>query len=147
MQQLVYLGNIMADKTSGKVLVLTDRAKEKLFSNLSLTDEKIEVFPFSKAREVVKECLADLILLDCNVDVDEGLKILQENKTCCPNIPNIFITDVSLEGVVLRAFRAGARDFFRKPVSIAELQNTIEGLLAIKKSCREKRAPFIKSAS
>ena len=136
----------MPEKIGGKVIVLTDREKDKLFSNLSLTDEKIDVFPFSKAQEVVKECLADLILLDCNVDVDEGLKILKENKTSCPNIPNIFITDVSLEGVVLRAFRAGARDFFRKPVNIAELQNTVEGLLSIKKSCREKRSPFIKSA-
>jgi len=137
----------VTEKRSGKVLVLTDRGKEELFSNLFLTDEKIEVCPFSKAHDAVKECQVDLILLDCNVDVDEGLKILKENKMCCPNIPNIFITDVSLDGVVLRAFRAGARDFFRKPVNIAELQNTVEGLLAVKKSCREKRSPFIKTVN
>lgn len=133
-------------KPGGKVLVLTDRGKEKFYSNLFFTDEKIEVHPFSEAQDVLQDCQVDLILLDCNVDVDQGLKILKENKTSCPNIPNIFITDVSLEGVVLRAFRAGARDFFRKPVNISELQHTVEGLLSIKKSCREKRAPFVKSA-
>jgi AraC family transcriptional regulator len=139
--------NTVAEKKpGGKVLVLTDREKEELFSNLAFTDEKVEVQPFSKAHDAVQDCQVDLILLDCNVDVDQGLKILKENKTSCPNIPNIFITDVSLEGVVLRAFRAGARDFFRKPVNISELQNTVEGLLSIKKSCREKRSPFIKSA-
>lgn len=137
----------MTEKTGGKVLVLTDRRKEKLFSNLTFTDEKIEVYPFSKAQDAVKDCEVDIILLDCNKDIDEGLKILKENKMCCPNIPNIFITDVSLEGVVLKAFRAGARDFFRKPVNISELQHTVEGLLSIKKSCCEKRSPFIKSAS
>jgi DNA-binding response OmpR family regulator len=136
---------VMAEKPGGKVLVLTDRKKEALFSNLSFTGEMVEVYPFSRAQDVIKDCQVDLILLDCNVDVDEGLKILKENKTSCPNIPNIFITDVSLEGVVLRAFRAGARDFFRKPVNIAELKNTVEGLLSIKKSCRETRSPFLKS--
>ena len=141
------MDNFMTEKTGGKVLVLTDRAKEDLFSNLSFTDEKVEVYPFSRAQDVVKDCVVDLILLDCNTDVDQGLKILKENKISCPNIPNIFITDVSLEGVVLRAFRAGARDFFRKPVNISELQHTVEGLLSIKKSCREKRSPFIKAAS
>jgi DNA-binding response OmpR family regulator len=141
------MANVMTEKTGGKVLVLTDRRKEELFSNLSFTDEKVEVYPFSEAHNVVKDCQVDLILLDCNVDVDQGLKILKENKTSCPNIPNIFITDVSLDGVVLRAFRAGARDFFKKPVNISELQHTVEGLLSIKKSCREKRSPFTKSAS
>jgi len=141
------MGKVMTEKTGGKVLVLTDRRREKLFSNLTFTDEKVEVYPFSKAHDVVKDCQVDLILLDCNEDVDQGLKILKDNKTCCPNIPNIFISDVSLDGVVLRAFRAGARDFFKKPVNISELQNTVEGLLSIKKSCREKRAPFIKAAS
>lgn len=128
----------------GKVLVLTDLKKEEVFSNLSFTDEPVEVQSFSKAPDAIKDCQVDLILLDCNVNIDEGLKILKENKACCPNIPNIFITDVSLEGIVLRAFRAGARDFFRKPVNISELRHTVEGLLSIKKSCREKREPFIK---
>jgi FixJ family two-component response regulator len=54
---------------------------------------------------------------------------------------------VSLEGVVLRAFRAGARDFFRKPVNIPELKDTIEVLLSFRKSSQEKRSPFIKTAS
>ncbi|HZV48042.1 MAG TPA: response regulator [Thermodesulfovibrionales bacterium] len=137
----------MAEKQGGKVLVITDGEKEEFSGTLSFKDEKIEVHPFSKAPDAIKDCQVDLILLDCNVDVEEALKILKENKTSCPNIPNIFITDVSLEGVVLRAFRAGARDFFRKPVNMPELKDTIEGLLSVRKSSQEKRSPFIKTAS
>ncbi len=129
------------------MLVLTDLKHKKSFRTLSFAGENVKVYPFSKAREVVKECRADLILLDCNVNINEGLKILKENKTTCPAIPNIFITDVNLEGVVLRAFRAGARDFFRKPVNVAELQSTVEGLLSLKKTCRERRAPFLRPTS
>jgi AraC family transcriptional regulator len=74
------------------------------------------------------------------------LRLLKENKNTCPNIPNIFLTDVSYEGVVLRAFRAGARDFFRKPVDVQELKSTVEGLLEAKKASRERRTPFIKAS-
>jgi DNA-binding response OmpR family regulator len=137
----------MAEKRGGKVLFITDAEKEEFSGTLSFKNEKIEVHHFSKAPDAIKDCQVDLILLDCNADVEEGLKILKENKTSCPNIPNIFITDVSLEGVVLRAFRAGARDFFRKPVNIPELTDTVEGLLSVRKASQEKRSPFIKTAS
>ena len=135
----------MAEKTIGKILVITDGKKEEFSGRLSFKDKKIEVHSFSEANDAIQDCQVDLILLDCTVDVDEGLRILKENKTSCPIIPNIFITDVNLEGIVLRAFRAGARDFFRKPVNIYELQNTVDGLLSAKKSCCEKRFPFIKT--
>jgi len=137
----------MTEKQGGKVLVITDGDKEEFSSKLSFKGEKIEVHSFSKAPDAIQDCQVDLILLVCNLDVEEGLKILKENKTSCPNIPNIFITDVSLDGVVLRAFRAGARDFFRKPVNMPELKDTVEGLLSVRKSPQEKRSPFIKTAS
>jgi len=131
----------------GLVLIITDRERgyNDLFQTLSFTGEKIKVCPFSDAPDVVKDCQVDIILLDCNVDIDAGLKLLKENKTACPNIPNIFLTDVTYEGVVLKAFRAGARDFFRKPVNTSELQETVQGLLVVKRSSKEQRFPFIKS--
>ena len=135
----------MEEITIGKILVLTDRGKEEYSGMLSFKDEKIEVYPFSEANDVLQDCEVDLILLDCAVDADEGLKVLEKNKTNCPLIPNIFITDLNAESIVLRAFRAGARAFFRKPVNISELQNTIQRLLYLRKSCREKRFPFIKT--
>jgi DNA-binding NtrC family response regulator len=135
------------EETIGKILVLTDRQKAEYPRMLSFQNEKIEVHSFSDANDAIQDCEVNLILLDCSVDADKGIKILEENKTNCPLIPNIFITDLNADDIVLRAFRAGARDFFRKPVNISELQNTIERLLYLRKSCREKRFPFIKPIS
>jgi AraC family transcriptional regulator len=42
----------------------------------------------------------------------------------------------------LRAFKSGARDFFRKPVNLLELQETVDGILSARKSSRENRRPF-----
>ena len=129
----------------GLILIFTDRKSDEFHQGLSFKGERIKVYPIRKAPEVVRDCRVDIILLDC-IDVNAGLQLLKENKTMCPNIPNIFLTDVSYEGVVLRAFRAGARDFFRKPVDMQELQDTVEGLLQVKKASKEKRLPFIKTS-
>jgi AraC family transcriptional regulator len=43
---------------------------------------------------------------------------------------------------VLKAFKAGARDFFKKPVNLTELQETVDGILSAKKSTVERRRPF-----
>jgi AraC family transcriptional regulator len=139
--------NLMGKKPKGKVVVITDAQQQEFLCSLSFKNQQVEVQPFSRAHDVIKDCRVDLILLDCSSDVDQALQILKENKTSCPKIPNIFISDVSQEGIVLRAFRAGARDFFTKPLNIPELQDTVAGLLFIKKSSREKRSPFIKTAS
>jgi DNA-binding response OmpR family regulator len=130
----------------GIILIFTDQEYDEFHQTLSFKGEKIKVYPFNKAPDIVRDCQVDIILLDC-IDVDAGLKLLKENKTTCPNIPNIFLTDVSYEGLVLKAFRAGARDFFKKPVNVQELQNTVQGLLTVKKASREKRLPFLKSGS
>ena len=147
MQDYFSLENLMAKKPKGKVVVITDGQQQEFLDSLSFRNEQVEVQPFSKAHDVIKDCRVDLILLDCGSDVEQALQILKENKTSCPKIPNIFISDMSQEGIVLRAFRAGARDFFTKPVNIPELQDTVAGLLFVKKSSREERSPFIKTAS
>ncbi len=130
----------------GLILIFTDKEYDEFHQTLSFKGEKIRVYPFNKAKDIVKDCQVDIILLDC-ADVDAGLQLLKKNKTMCPNIPNIFLTDVSFEGLVLKAFRAGARDFFKKPVNVQELQNTVQGILTVKKASREKRLPFIKSSN
>jgi AraC family transcriptional regulator len=71
------------------------------------------------------------------------LRVHLSGKSSFPGIPNILLTNISFEGVVLRAFRSGARDFFRKPVSVEELRETIAGLLSVKRASRERREPFL----
>ena len=73
----------------GLILIMTDSAKgdPEIYRTLSLKDEKVEVHAFKEARDLVKDCMVDIILLDCDVDVDAGLKLLKENKSVCPHIP------------------------------------------------------------
>jgi DNA-binding response OmpR family regulator len=140
------MGQAKNKQKSGIILVITDGGYYKSYHNFSIKNRKIEIHPFEEAVDAVKDCQVDLILLDCTVNLEEGLNILKANKTKCPAIPNIFITDISHEDLVLRVFRSGARDFFRKPVNFVELKHTVEGLLAVKTASKETRCPFISSA-
>ncbi len=75
------------------------------------------------------------------------MRLLRESKPLHPDIPVILLTDESSEDIALKAFRAGARDYFRKPVNIFELQETISSILEIKRSSKEKRSPFFRRVS
>jgi len=124
------------------LLVIADAGFREYHHTLAVKDKKIIVCTFQKAGEAIKNCQMDIILIDSGSNTEEAIHILKQNKAVCPNIPNIFVTDTSYEGLVLKVFRSGARDFFREPVNIIELQETINGLLAVKNTSREKRNPL-----
>ncbi len=130
-------------KTNGSVLIITEERYPEFCKALSFKNKKIKVFDFKEAAKAVESCNIDIILLDCSYNVDEGLNILKNNKSMCPNIPNIFITKTCYQGLVLKVFRSGARDFFMKPLNIFELQNTANNLLAVKENSKELRCPFV----
>ena len=129
------------------ILVITDRESNNFCRTLALKNREVRVSSFGEAKDEVTDCQVDLILIDCAEDAEEGLKILRDNKSMCPNIPNIFITDLRYKDLALQVFRSGARDFFRKPFNVLELRNTVEGLLSVKQTSKETRRPFINTFS
>jgi DNA-binding NtrC family response regulator len=133
-------------KKRDAILIITDRESNNFCRTLALKNRKVRVGTFGDAKDEVTNCQADMILIDCAEDAEEGLKILRNNKYMCPNIPNIFITNISYKDLALRVFRSGARDFFRKPFNALELRNTIEGLLAVRQMSKEARRPFINTS-
>jgi AraC family transcriptional regulator len=126
------------------VLVVTEKANHKLYCSLDLKAEKIKICTPKETLHSIKKRSTDIILLDPGFAVERGLRLLKEMKSRFPSIPVIFLTGNASEDIVLRAFRAGVRDFFRKPVNIQELQDTVMDLLRLKRSSKERRSPFVK---
>lgn len=126
------------------VLVITEKANHKFYSSLGLEGEKIKTCTLKETFNSVKKRSTEIILLDPGFAVEKGLRLLKEIKSRYPSIPVIFLTDNASEDTVLRAFRAGVRDFFRKPLNTQELQQTVMDLLRVKRSSRERRSLFIK---
>ena len=126
------------------VLIITEKANHELYRSLVLGKEKVNICTLKEAKNSINKRSTNVILLDPCFAVEKGLRLLQELKNHYPFIPVIFLADNASEDIVLRAFRAGVRDFFRNPVNIQELQDTVTGLLRVKKLSKEKRFPFIK---
>jgi len=136
----------MADivKNRNKVILVLSNAGPRAFHHtLGVQNKKILIHTFQEADAAVRNSKPDIILIDCGSDTEEAMRILKQNKSRCRGIPNIFITKASYEGLVLKTFRSGARDFFREPFNIIELQETVNGLLAVRNTAEELRESFV----
>jgi len=131
----------------GTVIVITEKENKGLYSSFSLEGESIKICPIKGAIDFITQNFSDLIILDAGFDVEKGFELLKEIKVLLPGTPVIFLTDIDAEDVVLKAFKTGARDFFKKPFHIAELRETVMGILSVKKGTKEKRQRFRQSAS
>lgn len=124
------------------IVIIAEKDFHRLYRSFSSKGDTVyECIP-TESNEVIEKCKADLILLDCGSNVKNGLQLLKDIKAQHPGIPVIFLTEVDSEDAVLKAFKTGARDFFKKPVNIFELQETVDGILSLRKSTRESRHPY-----
>jgi len=126
------------------VLIVAEKTNHQSYRSLALGREKASICTLKEAINSIKKRSTKVILLDPGFAIERGLRLLKEIKTLYPSIPVIFIAGKGSEDIVLRAFRTGVRDFFRKPLNIQELQETVAGLLRVKGLSKEKRSPFVK---
>jgi YesN/AraC family two-component response regulator len=124
------------------VIIICEKVAHGSYHPLAMEGEKVVECAFDEVWDHMDRCHFNLSILDCGFRVKKGLKLLKEIKAFHPGIPIIFITDISSEDIVLKAFKTGARDFFKKPLNIFELQKTIQGLLSARKESKEIRNPF-----
>ncbi len=126
------------------IYIIADERDHGFYRTISFGDNTVEVHLLRNLINCIRDCQAGIILLDCNYELEVGLSSLRCIKAVLPTVPVVLLADVSLEDLILKAFKAGARDFFKKPVNVYELQETVKGLLSMKKKAREMRSPFVK---
>ncbi len=81
----------------------------------------------------------DLVILDCADEKDSCLELLKNMKTTHPGIPVIIVIGSVSEDFILKAFRNGARDIFKKPVNGKELRKAVDTILWLRQESFEKR--------
>jgi AraC-like DNA-binding protein/CheY-like chemotaxis protein len=123
------------------IIVVTDRANRLFYEALIIDDERIVIHDLADVYESFGICGCTVLLLDTGHTPEKGLQLLARVKTCCMSVPIIFLTDVSSEELVISAFKAGVREYFKKPVSMPELQNSIVTLLRLRRSTVDTRIP------
>lgn len=123
------------------IVVVTDRANRFFYEALLIDDERIVIHDIAVANESFGICGSTVMLLDSGHAPEKGLQLLARVKKCCVSVPIIFLTDVSSEELVISAFKAGVREYFKKPVGMSELRNSIVTLLSLRRSTVDTRIP------
>ncbi len=80
--------------------------------------------------EIVGQRMPDLILLDNVLPDISGLTILRTLQRISPYLPVILITGDGSEDIAVEAFRAGVRDYLKKPIDLCDLLSRVEAVLA-----------------
>jgi AraC family transcriptional regulator len=125
------------------VCVVTERENFDYYRAIPLWEQQVELHPLDGTTHSIRQRDPDLLLIDCGFDENRGLSMLHEIKSAHPDIMVVFITEVGSEDTAVKAFRLGARDYFKKPVDLFELKVTIENLQKIRRTGEEKRIPPI----
>ena len=89
------------------------------------------------AKEVIKKCQDtsfDLIIMDLNLAGINGLQLLSEIKRITKNEDAFFIVITAYGSLdtAIPAFRAGAHDYFIKPLNLDELRASVRRALGKK---------------
>jgi len=121
------------------IILIADPENLRLYRSVFGPEELLEEYHNLEDLDKIGDGDADLVILDSGFSPENGLRFLKEVKTRRPHAPVIFLTDVSSESIVIRAFRTGAVEYFRKPVSLFSLQETIMNLLTVKRAERDRR--------
>jgi AraC-like DNA-binding protein len=115
------------------VLVFAERNSRPFYASLSLPTVSVTFAPVNPAAFTFTATDMELAIIDCGHKAKAGLATLGEIKRQRPDVPVIFVTAVHSEELVLRAFKLGAREYFRRPFLQQELATAVVKLLGFKR--------------
>jgi CheY-like chemotaxis protein len=79
-----------------------------------------------EAMKLLKINAPDLVLLDVNMPMVDGIKTLQHIKDTKPNIPVVMLSDVNNSAMAARCRELGCSDYLHKPFNVRELHGVLQ---------------------
>lgn len=139
--------------TTPRVLVVDDQTLVRQGIRTLLELAGIEVIgEASDGAEALRACVAhspDVVLLDLQMPVYDGLWFLKKQSEQGIEIPALVLTTFDDDALVLDALRAGAKGYLLKDVSVDQLSHAVESLASggtlIGPSVTERLVRFIRS--
>src|SRR5262245_9277221 len=119
----------MDDKLNIRVLLADDEAHVRLFVKSLMTSLGCEVVGQAadgrQAVELFDQTSPDLVLLDINMPVMDGLAALKALRARSETVAIVMLTSLASAEVVEQSFEEGATYHLRKDLPIAELKEEI----------------------
>ena len=116
------------DNSDLTILIVDDDegARDSLTSYLQSSGwQTITAESGAQAIELVKSGAGDIIISDVRMPEMDGIELTRKIKTIDPNIEILIATGHSTEELAIEALRAGAFDYFRKPLNVMEVSTSL----------------------
>lgn len=123
---------MIVDDEPINVMLLEEIAKE-------MGHNPISFFAPKEALEWANTNTVDLIIVDFNMPVMNGLDLLKEIQVFHPEIMSIMITANVDNALKLEALGLGVNDFLTKPISTAEFQLRLRNMIAIQNAIKTQK--------
>lgn len=123
---------MIVDDEPVNVMLLEEIAKEMGHNPISFLNP-------SEALKWANENFVDLIIVDFNMPVMNGLDLVKAIKVAHPEIMSIMITANGANTLKLDALGAGVNDFLTKPISMAEFQLRLTNIIHVKNSMKSQK--------
>lgn len=82
-----------------------------------------------QALETLRDCIADLVILDIMMPGKSGVELLPEIRSEYSETAVIMATAVAEIDIVIECMRQGAQDYITKPFDLDEVLSSVEGVL------------------
>lgn len=130
------------DNSGGKGILIIDDCHDTREILSTMLGRSFNVIPAASAEEGLRMLSRDigLVFLDVVLPDMNGLEVLNRIKNARPSVPVVMITGYGTEETCIRAFRMGARDYIKKPLSPREAFQKARILLDM--SLEDKRRPI-----
>jgi len=115
------------------ILIVEDTETSIMYYKAALKRTKVKLLNAGTGEEAINimksDNVVDLILMDINMPIMNGIDATKEIKRLRPDVPIIIQTAYILNDERIRSFEAGCDGFMAKPVKINQLFTTIQSLL------------------
>src|SRR5581483_8121038 len=116
------------------ILITDDEPNIRMMLRIALESDGYDIDEATDGRQAldaVRRNRPDLVLLDLNMPVLDGMAVLEELKlaTSEPMPRVIILTAYGSIPAAVKATRLGAVDFLEKPISPTELRDTVRSVL------------------
>ena len=122
----------MADKV--RILAVDDSSISLAAIERELENEEYEVIPVNsgvRALQYLKKKEADLIILDIQMELKDGIQTLKDIRKMesCRNIPVIMLTSKGDRETIVESSKLGIYDYVLKPFTRQDLQQRVKRVI------------------
>jgi AraC-like DNA-binding protein/CheY-like chemotaxis protein len=109
--------------------------------------QEVKVCHPGEAADAISAEPVGVVIVDGGTSPRADFKMVALLKRKRPEVPIVYLSEGGTDELAIEAFRSGARDYYRKPVNLYDLRESVTRLAALRKYSGGTRRPYLWSSA